>query len=333
MYRPYYLSRPPLRGAALHSAGFARRRRDSSYICAVSLVACALSLLLAADEPAISRALAQEILFDTEAAPSTCTTSSEADQIRCLITARYAKDVKAQKTALAFYDASGTVMGVLPEQDFEGGYRGRLHLVPKLPVGALRTHLDWASGALTDFDVFFAGLKSTPNFRWRALDFRFFESVKRRTPSAFAVDWSIGYNVSGSLFGSEAGVRNTLFHEVFHLNDQAHRNWSHRALGTIYDRIVEKCGERSDCLEPYAPDALKVKGGTYYSFHKNNGVGEYAADLARRYYAEQRAILRGEKHLARFKCRTPENKEAWKLIVDEFFGGVDLTRTCFDPVP
>ena len=282
----------------------------------------------AEDVPKLGRALAQEILFITDKAPAPCETGTEAEQISCLIAARYAKDPLAAKAAKNLYAASGTVMGVLPEQDFDGGYRGKLHLIPHLPVGADRKHLEWAANALTDFDTFFEGLGGKPNYRWRALDFRFFESVKRRTPSAYAVDWAVAYNVSGSLFGSEAGVRGTLFHEVFHLNDQGHGNWSPRALSTIYDRIVSKCGTNAKCLEPYTPDSIKVRGGTYYDFQPGNGVGEYAADIARRYYTEHRALLKKEKPVAPFKCGNADNAKAWGLVVEEFFGGVDLVPAC-----
>ncbi|MDP1825671.1 MAG: hypothetical protein Q8L48_20590 [Archangium sp.] len=295
---------------------------------------CLLFLVLvsqpapAQDVPRVGRQLAHEILFITGKAPAPCDTGTEAEQISCLIAARYAKDPAAAKAATALYTASGTVMGVLPEQDFDGGYRGRLHLIPQLPVGAHRKHLEWAAFALTDFDSFFKDLGGTPNYRWRALDFRFFESVKRRTPSAYAVDWAVAYNVSGSLFGSEAGVRGTLFHEVFHLNDQGHGDWSRRALSPIYDRIVKKCGVDVKCLTPYTPDSIKVRGGTYYDFQPGNGVGEYAADIARRYYTEHRALLRKEKAVTPFKCGNPDNAKAWALVVEEFFGGVDLIPAC-----
>lgn len=282
----------------------------------------------AQEAPKVGRALAQEILFMNEAPPAPCDSGSEPEQISCLIAARYAKDPAAAKLAAAFYAQSGTVMGVLPEQDFDGGYRGKLHLVPHLPVGVDRKHLEWATAALADFDTFFKDLGGAPKYRWRALDFRFFESVKRRTPSAYAVDWAVAYNVSGSLFGSEEGVRGTLFHEVFHLNDQAHGNWSERALSGLYNRIVKKCGVEPKCLEPFTPDSIKVKGGTYYDFQPGNGVGEYGADLARRYYTEHRALLRKEKLGRPFKCITGENALAWSLVVSEFFGGVDLTPEC-----
>ncbi len=284
--------------------------------------------VLAEEGPRVVRGLAHEILFITEKSPAPCDTGQEAEQIACLIAARYAKDPAASKVAASLYAASGTVMGVLPEQDFDGGYRGKLHLIPRLPIGADRRHLEWAAGALLDFETFFKDLGGKPNYRWRALDFRFFESVKRRTPSAYAVDWAVAYNVSGSLFGSEPGVRGTLFHEVFHLNDQAHGNWSLKALSSIYDRIVAKCGVSVKCLEPYTPDSIKVRGGTYYDFQPGNGVGEYAADIARRYYTEHRAWLKKEKPIKAFKCGHADNAKAWSLVVTEFFGGVDLIPEC-----
>lgn len=288
-----------------------------------------LAVPVSAEEaPKISRELAQDILFLHDELPVPCDAGGEADQINCLIAARYTKDSAAAKVAASLYASSGTVMGILPEQDFDGAYRGKLHLIPQLPVGAHRKHLEWAAGALLDFEAFFKDLGGKPNYRWRALDFRFFESVKRRTPSAYAVDWAVAYNVSGSLFGTEAGVRGTLFHEVFHLNDQAHGNWSYKALSPIYDRIVAKCGVSVKCLEPYTPDSIKVRGGTYYDFQPGNGVGEYAADIARRYYVEHRTLLSKARVTKPFKCGNADNEKAWKRVVDEFFGGVDLVPAC-----
>ena len=286
------------------------------------------TLAHADDAPKVSRALAQDILFIGAKATAPCETGAEPEQISCLIAARYAKDPLAVKTATALYAQSGTVMGVLPEQDFDGGYRGKLHFIPHLPIGVDRRHLEWAAAALLDFDAFFKDLGGAPNYRWLALDFRFFESVKRRTPSAYAVDWAVAYNVSGSLFGSEAGVRGTLFHELFHLNDQGHGNWSARALSPLYNRIVKKCGVDTKCLTPFTPDSIKVYGGTYYDFQPGNGVGEYAADIARRYYTEHRALLKKQPALVPFKCGNGDNAKAWALVVQEFFGGVDLIPPC-----
>ncbi len=57
-------------------------------------------------------------------------------------------------------------------------------------------------------------------------------------------------------------------------------------------------------------------------------MGEYGADLARRYYVEHRALLKKERSGKAFKCGPPENAKAWRLLVDEFFGGVDLVPAC-----
>jgi hypothetical protein len=84
------------------------------------------------------------------------------------------------------------------------------------------------------------------------------------------------------------------------------------------------------CLTPFAPTEMTVRGGTYYAFHPNNGaaVREYAAELALRYYREQRAYAKDLPHPRRFKCGPKENAVSWKLLVDEFFGGVDHTPAC-----
>ena len=99
-------------------------------------------------------------------------------------------------------------------------------------------------------------------------------------------------------------------------------------MSGLYNRIVKKCGVDAKCLQPYTPDNIKVKGGTYYDFQPGNGVGEYGADLARRYYTEHRALMRKEKLGRPFKCGSGENALAWSLVVSEFFGGVDLTPEC-----
>ncbi len=255
-------------------------------------------------------------------------------RVRTLIAMRYAADAKAQAQALALFDQTGTVAGLLAEQDMDGAYRGMLHLVPRLPTGDNRAQLTLAADALVDVKGFFARLQDASgkrvDFRYEPLGLRFFESVKRRTPSAVAVGWTIAYNVRGSLFVSPQRTRETIFHELFHLNDQARGWWSERALGDVYRRIVARCGTDKACLKPYAPDSIVVrgKGGTYYAFMPQNGVTEYAADVAKRYYVEHRAIVHGQKVATPFRCQRPENAEAWQAVVETFFGGVDLVPPC-----
>ncbi len=131
----------------------------------------------------------------------------------------------------------------------------------------------------------------------------------------------------GTLNQSADAVRELLVHEIFHLNDQAHDDWSQRALTTLYARIVERCGTKKACLEPWAPMETATRG-TFYAFVPENGVGEYAAELAARYVREQRTVSRGSKVASPFKCRTKENAMAWGLLKAEFFANVDLVPDC-----
>lgn len=260
--------------------------------------------------------------------------AAPADRARCMIGHVLKDDPLASKAAIELYDRTGNVIGLEVAQTMNGGYRGMLHLVPEAPVLAQRKHLEWVTSSLYDFETFFQGLTaaagSTPvRYRVRPLALRFFRSVKARSPTAFAYDWTVAYNLAGSLNLSADAVRETMFHEIFHLNDKDHGNWSVTGLGPLYIDIVAKCGTKIPCLAPYAPSETLIRGGTYYAFHPENGVMEYGAELALRYYREQRAVLL-KRPLKKppFKCGPSENARAWRLIAAEFFGGVDLVPPC-----
>jgi hypothetical protein len=288
----------------------------------------------------ITATAAEEVLFlqaaDEDPGVVACRGYTEnGARIRCLIEMRYAGDAAAARDALALYARVGSVAGVLPAEDMNGGFRGQIQLVPQAPMGPARRHLAWVAAANEDFDGFFTELARVAGaplrYRHRDLAYRFFRSVKRTTPSAYAVSWSVAYNVEGSLNTSAEAVRETLFHEIFHLDDAAHDDWSARALRPTFDAIVARCGTRTACLTPYAPNDTTVRGGTYYAFQPNNGdtVHEYAAELALRYYRENRAAIRGEPLKKRgFKCGPPENLRAWEALAGEFFAGVDRTPIC-----
>jgi hypothetical protein len=260
--------------------------------------------------------------------------SDACDSAECLLEARYAGDAAAKQLALALYADTGDIAGVGADEVMDGGFRGKIHLVPELPVGKYRQQLEWASAALHDIDAFFAAqftADAPPAYRWRALGLRFVRSVGKHTPSAYASGWSFTYNVEGSLMTSAASVRETLFHELFHVNDGHHNDWSRKTLGADYDAIVAKCGTDMRCLAPFAPNDTYVRGGTYYAFQPDNGDGahEYAAELAVRYFKEQRE-MRANKQLSTraFKCGPAVNARAWKALVDEFFAGRDLVPGC-----
>ena len=253
------------------------------------------------------------------------------DRARADIARRFSSDPDAARLALDLFDATGDEVDVLSPQHFDGGYRGTIALVPALPVGADRQQLAWVAGALRDFDEFFAAIRARGalRYRWRSLKVRFFRSVGKTTPNAFASDWTVAYNVNGSIDTSPDRVRETLFHEIFHLDDADHADWSPQRLTAIHDAIERKCGVRTGCLAPYAPTSTIVRRGTYYAFQPGNDVHEYAAEVALRWYVEQRAIVHGQ-HPVRpaFKCGPEENRRAWEAIAEEFFGGVDLVPGC-----
>ncbi|MFT3693504.1 MAG: hypothetical protein QM831_10225 [Kofleriaceae bacterium] len=276
-------------------------------------------------------AVVQALLFG-DATPPDC------KDIPCLIDARFAKDAKAKSLAQDLYKATGDIAGLGVDEIMDGGYRGKIHLVPEPPVGTYRKHLEWVGSAATRIDAFFTKLADGKelHYRWRDLGFRFVRSVGKHTPSAYAFIgdhdvWTVVYNVEGSLLTSETGVRETIFHELFHINDEAHDNWSAKTLKSDFDAIVKKCGSKVACYAPFAPNDTKVRAtGMYYAFQPNNGdvVHEYAAELAVRFFKEQSEVQATGKLSAKaFKCGPAENARAWQALVDEFFV-VDHVPAC-----
>jgi hypothetical protein len=240
---------------------------------------------------------------------------------------------EAVARARALWRELGVAAGRSQAFVMDGGYRGAIRIVPEWPAGRYAHHLAWAEQALRAQEQFYTSLARTSGaaplaYRWRPSQLRFFRSVDRHTPAAFADDWDVSYNVAGGINDSPTRVTNTLFHEVFHLNDQAHGDWSTRVLGALYDRIVARCGARTPCLAPFAPNSLRVRNGTFYSFQPGNDVREYAAELCVRYYLEQSGQYVGRP----FKCGPAENREAWSALAQEFFGGVDRVPACGAPV-
>ncbi|HEX2674486.1 MAG TPA: hypothetical protein VHM25_26605, partial [Polyangiaceae bacterium] len=198
-------------------------------------------------------------------------TSTSCEAVPCLIEHAYRADAAASHLALSLFQSTGDVAGVGAEEEMDGGFRGIIRLVPQLPINGYRKHLLWVSRGATTLDQFFDAVftaQPKPNYRWRALEFRFVRSLVKHRPSAYADHWTITYNVEGSLNLSEKAVRETLFHEIYHLNDDTHGDWSARHLDQDYRAILEKCGAHPTlaCFAPYAPNDTLVRGGTYYAF-------------------------------------------------------------------
>lgn len=277
---------------------------------------------------------------------SSCPPSLPSDaRVRCLFDERYRGDSKAASLAHELWVKWQIVAGVEVAHTMDGGYRGMIRLEPALPLNTERKHLEWIVEAMRDFDRFFDELDKhaeTPQpvakrYRFKPITLRFTRSVAARTPSAYAHDWTVVWNLAGSLHRSPEAVRETLFHELFHLNDYAAGHtpnngkeaWSYDALLSTFDSIVKRCGTSINCLTPFTPNETIVRGGTYYSFQPGNGVREYAAELALRYYREQRAVLRSLTPRPKaFKCGPSENARSWGAMRDEYFGGVDVVPAC-----
>jgi hypothetical protein len=261
------------------------------------------------------------------------------DRHRRLLERRWRDDASILPDALDLWDRHRVVIGTEPAHLMDGGFRGRLHLVPEPPAGPYAKHLGWLRDAHFHFDELFAAMRARApaierrRFRTGGIVYGFFRSVGRTTPSAYASSWRIAYNVSGSLHASAVAVEDTLFHEIFHVNDEGDK-WSGANLRAIHSTIVERCKDQlaSSCLAPYAPTTTMVRGGTYYSFQPDNGdaVDEYGAEVATRWFQEHRALVEGTPPPkgSPWKCRTPENARAWDLVAGAFFAGVDLVPAC-----
>lgn len=262
--------------------------------------------------------------------------AAECDDVPCLLEYAYRADTRAGSVALQLWNEGKHVPGVGPDELLDGGFRGMIHLVPQLPLGEHRQHLAWVAAGMHDTERFFAQLfanRAPPPYRWQGVQFRFVRSLQKRRPSAYAFEWTIEYNVRGSLNTSAKAVSETLFHELFHLNDESHGDWSAKHLRADYQSILGKCGAKPklSCLAPYAPNDTLVRGGTYYAFQQNNGdaVHEYAAELAVRYLKEQGQMLTSGKLTQRaFKCGPAVNRKTWDALISEFFDGRDLVPNC-----
>lgn len=281
-------------------------------------------------DPRVERALAIDgvLTEDPECA------GDAASRIRCRIAKRYERDPAAATAARTLFDRYRIVAGVERASRMDGGYRGLIELVPAWPVGRRSRMLTWVLDAHERIERVLASTRAIATrpvaYEHRGITYRFVRSVGRRTPSAYASDWTIGFNVEGSLHRNRDAVANTLVHEILHLNDESDR-FTATALRAIHTRILERCAGSSRCLATFAPTRVRVRGGTYYSFQPDNGdaVVEYGAELASRWFEEHERIARdGRLRTTPFRCLAPENAEAYRLIADRFFGGVDRTPPC-----
>ncbi|MBX3189639.1 MAG: hypothetical protein KF819_21615 [Labilithrix sp.] len=315
-------------------------RRNALLIATLFSVGCRGSLSSPRGAQAISEETRSAIqLLCSDIGESACVAACPGERatrehVECLLSLRFGTDPEALEMARALYAGTNAVVGVEVRGSIEGYAGEEVELYPALPVGEHRHHLRWLHSSLVAFDGFVGALGSrtekTVTFTPRPRGFAFFQTASPAYPSAYCWEGVIAYNIQGPLHGDHREVHETLFHELFHMNDAARSMWSTSALGPLFDSIVERCADEHECLAPFAPHGTVVPDGTYYAFDpRTRDVREYAAELAVRYFLEHETILAGEAaRLPPFKCATAENQIAWSRLVDEFFGGVDLSPSC-----
>lgn len=263
--------------------------------------------------------------------------TSHSAHVECLLSLRFESDPEALRLARAFYRGTSTLVGADIPRILDGYGGEPIEIFPALPLGEHRHHLAWLHSSLVAFDDFFDALDARASkaiaFERRPNAFVFFRTAEPSYPSEYFANGMIGYNLEGPLHNDPREMHETLFHELFHLNDARRNGWSVTALGPVFDAIIETCADGHACLGDFAPHDTLVPEGTYYAFDpRTRDVVEYAAELALRYFLEHEAILAGTApKLPPFKCGTAQNRRAWDLLVDEFFGGVDLTPRCDAP--
>jgi len=260
------------------------------------------------------------------------------DHAECLIEFRFAHDAEALDLARALYAKTGVLPGVDTSKS-QSTYAGEnVTTKPALPLGDDRQHLAWIIASFERYDEVFSALAAQApapiDFSLRPDAFVFFRTETRTYPSAWGQGGVVGYNLDGPLHTSERDVLETLFHELFHLNDERRGGWSASALGDVFEGIIRRCGADDECLGGFAPYDTRVPDGTYYPFdERTRDVREYGAELALRWYLEHEAMLKGSPLEPPFKCGPDENHVVWERITNDFFGGLDLTRACERPPP
>lgn len=255
------------------------------------------------------------------------------EHVDCLLGLRFRDDPRALEMARSLYARTKTLIGSDHRGSIDGYGGAMIPLEPALPVGADRHHLVWLASSLGSFQQFLVELAphadAPVDFVTRPEAFLFFRTTTPEHPSEYVEEGVIGYNLDGPLNETHRTMHETLFHELFHLNDERRGGWS-TALEPLFAAIVARCGDEHGCYSPFAPSDTVVPGGTYYGFDaRTRHVSEYAAEVALRYYLEHEAIVFGRATpRPPFKCGAPENLVAWESIARAFFGGVDLVPDC-----
>ena len=212
----------------------------------------------------------------------------------------------------------------------DGGYRGKIHLVPQLPIGSYRNHIVWVSAAMTAFDEFFTALfkdhastelsLARPRVPVRALDQEAHaervrdeldDRIQRRRLAADERDRRARDDVSRAVSPQRRRARRLVGEDSRRPTTTRSSRSAGQSAGAGAVRAERHEGPRDRHL-------LRVPA------EQRRAVHEYAAELAVRYFKEQTEMLAAGKLKPAFKCGPPENARAWQALVDEFFAGRDL---------
>jgi len=282
--------------------------------------------------------------------------ASPSTRARCLIDFRFSADHEARLLARALYEHSHVLPAISPRVEIEG-YRGtRVAILPATPIDKQRHHLRWLRRSLDSFESFISEVSARAprkvTFDVRPEVIVFFRTAGSSYPSAFVDGRAISYNLDGPLHRRWRDMHETLFHELFHVNDGQRDNWSEQQLVGVFDAILDRCSASSAkgvgserCFRPFAPypfsaskartdpGAAATAHDALYAFdERTREVREYAAEVALRYFLEHERIFNHEEPIRPpFKCLNALNARAWTLMADEFFGGLDLAPRCSPP--
>ncbi len=263
----------------------------------------------------------------TTAPASVIDSGPSLEEMRHVYDTRFS-NARVRTAAWHLFEAYRIEVIAAPVHSIDGGYRGTIHFAPSAFDDNDATHVQWVARAFDDMAPVFEaiGKDHTPRYVWKPRIIRFCHSTGgKRTPAAYAGGDTITYNTQGTLHVSAEAVRETLVHEVFHLNDNG---WSPGALGASYDAVKKKCGTAIACLAKYSPGDTIVRGGTYYAFQPGNDVGEYAAELMVRFFREHRALTQKAPPRSPWKCAAPENAAVWTALSHTHFDDADLLASC-----
>ena len=108
--------------------------------------------------PPVKRKRRRRKPFTAKSALKKCPQADTAARIQCMLRTRYRRDRRAYRMVRKIYVQSGWVVGLEPAWWMNGGWRGRVRIVPQLPIRRYRYHLRYLQKTVRDYRFFFKNL-------------------------------------------------------------------------------------------------------------------------------------------------------------------------------